>query len=83
MLQYEGASGLWTFQKSAEFTPFTAAWNHTGQPGIAVPAPPAADGFPLAVQFLGPPDGEPVLLSLAAQLERELDWPSRRPPLPA
>ena len=83
VLRYEGRGGLWSFNEAARFTPFTAAWNHIGQPGIAVPAPPASDGFPLAVQFLAPPDGEPQLLSLAAQLERELDWPSRRPPLSA
>ena len=83
VLQFEGRGGLWSFNVAAQFTPFTAAWNHTGQPGIAVPAPPAADGFPLAVQLLGPRDGEPLLLSLAAQLERELGWPSRRPPLSA
>ena len=83
VLRYEGRGGLWSFNEAARFTPFAAAWNHTGQPAIAVPADPAADGFPLAVQFLGPPDGEPVLLSLAAQLERELDWASRRPPLSA
>ncbi len=81
VLQYEGRGGLWSFNVAARFTPFTAAWNHLGQPAIALPAAPAADGFPLAVQFLAPPDGEPQLLSLAAQLERELDWPSRRPPV--
>jgi amidase len=83
VLQYEGRGGLWSFNAAARFTPFTAAWNHLGQPAIALPAAPAADGFPLAVQFLAPPDGEPVLLSLAAQLEAALDWPSRRPTLPA
>ena len=83
VLRYEGRGGLWSFNVAARFTPFTAAWNHIGQPGISVPAAPAADGFPLSVQFLGPRDGEPLLLSLAAQLERALDWPARRPPLTA
>jgi amidase len=83
VLQYEGRGGLWSFNVAAQFTPFTAAWNHLGQPAISVPAAPAADGFPLAVQFLAPRDGEPVLLSLAAQLERELGWPARRPALSA
>jgi amidase len=81
VLEYEGRGGIWSFNGAARFTPFTAAWNHSGQPGITVPAGPADDGFPLAVQFLGPVDGEPVLLSLAAQLEQELGWPDRRPPL--
>ena len=39
----------------------------------------AGDGFPLSVQIVGPPDGEGVLLSLAAQLEQARDWPAHRP----
>ena len=44
-----------------------------------MPAGFAGDGFPLSVQIVGPPDGEGVLLSLAAQLERARDWPAHRP----
>ncbi len=50
------------------------------QPAAAVPAGFAADGFPLTVQLVAPPDGEGVILSVAAQLERERDWPAHRPP---
>ena len=45
-----------------------------------MPAGFTGDGFPLAVQLVAPPDGEGALLSLAAQLERERDWPAHRPP---
>jgi amidase len=83
ILAHEGRGGLWQFNAAARFTPFTAAWNHIGQPALSVPSVPAADGFPLAVQFLGPRDGEPLLLSLGAQLERELGWAARRPPMAA
>ena len=31
------------------------------------------------MQLVAPPDGEGVLLSLAAQLERARDWPAHRP----
>ena len=62
--------------------PFTGIWNHTGQPACSVPAPTAGDdGLPLGVQLVGRPDGEAVLLSLAAQLEAEIGWPERRPPV--
>ena len=43
------------------------------------PAAWTADGFPVGAQLVVPPHGEPVLLSLAAQLERELGWLERRP----
>ena len=60
--------------------PFTGVWNMTGQPAISIPAAPAEDGLPVGAQLVGPPDSEPLLLSLAAQLEQELGWPQRRPP---
>jgi amidase len=61
--------------------PFTGIWNMTGQPAISIPAAPAAGALPVGAQLIGPPDGEPLLLSVAGQLERELRWPERRPPL--
>jgi amidase len=56
-------------------------WNMTGQPAITVPAPPGSDGLPIGAQLIAPRDGEGRLLALAAQLERELGWPTRRPPV--
>ena len=67
----------------ANFTAHLALWNHTGQPAISVPADPAADGFPVGVQLVAPPDGEARLLALAAQLEEATGWTARRPPEPA
>jgi amidase len=78
--EFEGHGGPWSFDHAARFTPYQGAWNHLGQPAISVPAGLAPDGMPLAAQLLAPPDGEPLLLSVAAQLEAALDWPSRRPP---
>ena len=77
----EGRGAIRTFDASARWVPYCAAWNHTGQPAASVPAGLTSDGFPLAVQLVGPPDGEALLLSLSAQLEADLDWPSARPPL--
>ena len=61
---------------------FTTPWNLTGQPAMSIPTPAnAADGVPLAVQLVGRPDDEATLISLAAQLEAEIGWPERRPPV--
>ena len=62
------------------FSPYTALWNLTGQPAMAVPAATTTDGLPLGVQLVGPPAGEGVLLALGVQLEAAN--PSMRPPPP-
>ena len=60
---------------------FTPMWNHTGQPAAAVPAGFTDDGLPLSVSLIGKPESEPLLLSLAAQIEAERPWADRRPPV--
>jgi amidase len=79
--EYEGRGAVWTLNGDFNYVPYPGIFNHTGQPAAAVPAGFTGDGFPLSVQLVGPPDGEPVLLSLSAQLEEARDWPSRRPPM--
>jgi amidase len=59
---------------------FTPIWNHTGQPAAAVPAGFTSAGLPRSVTLVGHPNSEPVLLSLAAQIEAERPWADRRPP---
>jgi amidase len=59
---------------------FTPIWNHTGQPAAAVPAGFTSNGMPRSVTLVSHPNGEPVLLSLAAQIESERPWADRRPP---
>jgi amidase len=78
---WEGMSATRTLLGMAEAYPFPAVWNMTGQPAISIPGPPSSDGLPIGAQLISPPDGENRLLSLAAQLEAELDWPDRRPRL--
>jgi amidase len=68
-----------TFHASSEFTPYTPFVNVTGQPAISLPMYEGDDGLPLAVQLIGPPVSEGLLLSLATQLEAELRWDERRP----
>lgn len=59
--------------------PFTWTWNATGWPGVNVPAGFTAAGLPVGAQLLGPASSEPLLLSLAAQLEAEHRWHDRWP----
>jgi amidase len=81
--EYDGRPGLWTLAGNARFAPYAGAFNHTGQPAVAVPAGFTGDGFPLSVQLVGPPDAEARLVSLSAQLEQARDWPTHRPAVAA
>ena len=65
------------YRRSRVFTPFTAIVNVTGQPAISLPLYQGDDGLPTAVQLIGPPAREEVLLSLASQLEAALPWADR------
>ena len=78
--EYEGKGAMASLDKAFNYTPYPGLFNHTGLPAIAVPAAQTEQGFPLAVQFVGPRGSEPRLLALAAQLEGELRWADRRPP---
>ncbi len=66
---YDGR-GYWATGSSAsESCPFAFPWNVTGWPAISVPNGLTATGLPIGAQFLAPEGGEPLLLSLARQLE--------------
>jgi amidase len=69
------------YRRSGHFTPFTAIANVTGLPAIALPLYQGEDGLPLAVQLIGRPTGEGLLLAVAYQLEQALPWADRRPEL--
>jgi amidase len=60
--------------------PYTWPWNALGWPGINVPAGLTDEGLPVGAQLLGPFGSEPLLIALAAQLERAERWQERRPP---
>jgi amidase len=67
------------YRRSGHFTPYTAIVNVTGLPAISLPLYHGADGLPTAVQLIGRPAREDMLLQLAGQLEQALPWEQRRP----
>lgn len=69
--------------RNTEFTPFTAIANLTGQPAMSLPLGWSETGVPIGVQAIGPPAGDALLLSLAAQIEAAQPWAARRPPAAA
>lgn len=70
-------------QNTFSFIPFTPVANFTGQPSMSVPLHWNAEGLPIGVMFTGRPEEEPLMFSLAAQLERARPWAGRRPPVHA
>jgi amidase len=79
--RFDSRSLATTIMGVAGMVGFTQVWNVTGQPAASIPAPVPEGSLPIGAQLVAPPDGEATLISLSAQLERELPWPERRPPL--
>src|SRR3954453_15896551 len=69
------------FAASGRFTPFPAGLNASGQPALMLPLFHGDDGLPTAVQLIGRPGREDVLLQVGAQLEAAQPWADRRPPI--
>jgi amidase len=78
-----GDPALTMLDRAADYVPFTPPINLTGQPAISLPLHQSADGLPVGVQFIGPPAGDELLLSLASQLEQAAPWAGRRPQVAA
>jgi amidase len=68
------------FNRAARFTPFTAAFNVTGQPAVSLPLHWTEEGLPIGAQLVGPPLGDGLLLRVTSQLEAARPWANRRPP---
>ena len=69
------------FRRSGRFTPYTPVVNVTGQPAISLPVYHGDDDLPLAIQLIGRPLSDGLLLSLSAQLETECGWADRLAPV--
>ena len=77
---YDAVDAERNFAQQVKFTPFTSIANVAGLPAISLPVSTTDAGVPMAVQLIGRPGGEHVLLSIGAQLERRLRWQHRHPP---
>lgn len=73
-------NGLATDRAMIAACPYAWPWNVLGWPGVNVPAGFVGEGLPVGAQLLGPANSEPLLVSLAAQLEAALRWHERWPP---
>ncbi|MHC0430318.1 amidase [Streptomyces sp. O3] len=76
---FEGLSGWRTDQAMIAACPYAWPWNVLGWPGVSVPAGFTPGGLPVGAQLLGPANCEPLLISLAAQLEADQRWYERWP----
>jgi amidase len=67
--------------RSAQFVPFTPAFNASGQPAINLPLFWNTDGLPIGVQLVAAYGRDDLLIQVAAQLEAAQPWADRRPAL--
>jgi amidase len=63
------------------FTPFTDAWNVTGQPAVSLPLGMDEHNLPVGAQLVGRPADEATLIRVSAQVEQARPWADRRPPV--
>lgn len=79
--QLDGIGPLRALLRATATSSYTSLWNSLGNPAASMPAGFTADGLPLSIQIVGPPDAEPLIVMLSAQLEGASEWLDRRPPL--
>jgi amidase len=68
-------------RRQAETYGTTPPFNFTGQPSLSLPLWQSAEGLPMGMMFTGRFADEATLFRLAGQLEKELPWRDRRPPI--
>jgi len=75
------ANPMDAFMRSGRLLPFLIPFNVTGQPSISLPLHWNEAGLPIGVQIVAAMGREDLLLRVAHQLEAEVAWPDRRPPV--
>ncbi len=63
------------------YSPFTAAFNASGQPAASLPLHWTADGLPVGIHLAAAFGRDELLMSLSARIEEARPWFGRRPPL--
>jgi amidase len=76
---FDRLGGLGTDRVMIAACPVTWPWNQLGWPSINVPAGFTSEGLPIGVQLMGPANSEPMLVSLAAELEAVSGWTAKQP----
>ncbi|WP_428512179.1 amidase [Roseovarius sp.] len=64
------------------YSPYTAAFNATGQPAVSLPLCRGADGLPIGIHLAARFGADTALMSLCADLERARPWFDQIPALP-
>jgi amidase len=60
---------------------FTPPFNLTGQPSLSLPLAQSKSGLPIGMMFTAKYADEATLYRLAGQLEKEMPWKDRKPPI--
>ena len=76
---FDRRGGMSTDRAMIRACPVTWPWNLVGWPSINIPAGFTTDGLPIGVQLMGPANSEPMLISLAAELEAINGWTTNQP----
>jgi amidase len=77
--KWMGKGWVRTVMGGTMYAPYGAPWNLAGLPAASVPAGLAADGTPMGMQIMSGPGQEPLILSIAKQLEELRPWPRHAP----
>ncbi|TDC40718.1 amidase family protein [Micromonospora sp. KC213] len=79
---WSSRSWLANMKANIRYAPFAAPWNIAGLPSIVVPVGRRPEGLPVAVQLVGPPGSELLLLGVAGQFEMQAPWSRHAPGYP-
>ncbi|GIX12792.1 MAG: 6-aminohexanoate-cyclic-dimer hydrolase [Paracoccaceae bacterium] len=72
----EGPEGIFAY------SPFTAAFNASGQPAVSLPLHRTAGGLPVGVHLAARFGEDRLLMALCGEIERAAPWPTAPAPLP-